>query len=133
MKENKILDASALAMIILQEDGWKKVPMDERTITLDFAFIEVLNALWKAVTQGRIDKEDAEERCEILNELREGLIVYPSYKYFSKALKISLAENITIYDSLYIAVGINQSAILYTADFKQFNIARKYLRVKLVD
>lgn len=38
MKENKILDASALAMIILQEDGWKKVPMDERTITLDFAF-----------------------------------------------------------------------------------------------
>ena len=51
----------------------------------------------------------------------------------SKALEISLAENITIYDSLYIAVGINQSAIFYTADFKQFNIARKYLKAKLVD
>ena len=133
MKELKILDASCLAKIILQEDGWELVPLDENTFTLDFAFVEVMNVIWKAIITNRIEEEDELERCNILKEIHRYLPVRDSSKYFSKALKISIGEKITIYDSLYIAAGIFDSATLYTSDKNRYNVATRYLKAVLIE
>ncbi len=44
-----VVDASTLAKVLLQEEGWEEVELTTKTATLDHALIEVLNAVWKAV------------------------------------------------------------------------------------
>jgi predicted nucleic acid-binding protein len=61
-----VIDASALAKVVLQEKGWEAIPLTSETATLDYAFVEALNAVWKAFVQNRLDEEDAKRRAEAL-------------------------------------------------------------------
>jgi predicted nucleic acid-binding protein len=99
-----VIDASALAKVILQEEGWEAIPLTYKTATLDYAFIEALNAVWKAVVQKRLDEEDAKERTEALKYLAKSLLLFKAEEYFEPGLEIALKERITVYDALYLSL-----------------------------
>ena len=48
------VDASSIAKVVLQEEGWERVPLSVDAATLDYSFVEVANAVWRAVLQGRV-------------------------------------------------------------------------------
>ena len=51
---------------MLQEEGWESVPLTIDTATLDFSFVEVANAVWKAVLQGHVSVDGAKKKIEAL-------------------------------------------------------------------
>ncbi|NJE47879.1 PIN domain-containing protein, partial [Thermococcus sp. GR7] len=108
------------------------VPLTSKTATLDYALVEALNAIWKAVVQGRLNEEDARERTEALKYLTGGLLFFEARNYFEHGLEIALKEKITVYDALYIAFAEELKAELYTSDVKQFEAAQKHVRTKLI-
>jgi predicted nucleic acid-binding protein len=127
-----VIDASALAKVILQEEGWEAVPLTSKTATLDYALVEVLNAIWKAVVQGRLNEKDARERTEALKYLAGGLLLFEAKNYFERGLEIAFKEKVTVYDALYIALAEELKAELYTSDVKKFEAAQKHVRAKLI-
>ena len=127
-----VIDASALAKVVLQEEGWESVPLTSKTATLDYALIETLNAIWKAVVQKRLDKEDAKERTEALKYFGKSLLLFEARNYLKRGLEIALGEKITVYDALYIALAEELRAEFYTSDVRQFEASKKYVKAKLI-
>ena len=127
-----VIDASALVKVILQEEGWENIPLTNKVATLDYAIIEALNAIWKAVIQNRLDVDDTKKRVEALRYLSEGLMIFDAKKYLERCLEIALREKITVYDALYITLAEELGAEFYTCDVKQFEVARKYVRARLI-
>jgi len=127
-----VVDASSLAKVLLQEEGWEEVDLTDRTATLDHALIETLNAVWKAAIQGRLSEEDAMERVEALKLIGSGLLVFKAQDYFKRSIEIALAEKVTVYDAVYIALAEQLGAELQTSDAKQFLAAKKYVKAKLI-
>nr|MDO8063151.1 type II toxin-antitoxin system VapC family toxin [Candidatus Freyrarchaeum guaymaensis] len=127
-----VVDASALAMVLLQEEGWERVQLTGETATLNHALVEVLNALWKAAVRGRLDEDDAKERCGALTLLARGLHVFKAEDYLERSLSIALSEKVTVYDALYIALAERLGAKLQTSDARQFEAARKYVKAELI-
>jgi len=118
--------------IVLKEEGWESVPLTTETATLDYALVEALNAIWKAVIQKRLDEGDAKERAEALKYFGKGLLLFEAKNYLGRGLEIALSEKITVYDALYIALAENLRAELYTSDTRQFEAAKKYVEAKLI-
>jgi len=127
-----VIDASALAKVVLQEEGWESVPLTSKTATLDYALIETLNAIWKAVVQKRLDEGDAKERTEALKYFGKSLLLFEARNYLKRGLEIALGEKITVYDALYIALTEELRAEFYTSDAKQFEASKKYVKAKLI-
>ncbi|ALM75849.1 type II toxin-antitoxin system VapC family toxin [Thermococcus barophilus] len=127
-----VIDASLLVKVILKEEGWENVPIDTSTATLDYAFVEGMNAIWVAVRRKRIDESEARSRVLVLKLLGESMTLFSAGNFFERGLEIALKENITIYDALYIALAEALNVELYTADNKQYMAAKKYVRAKLI-
>ncbi|MDI3476223.1 MAG: hypothetical protein PWQ79_2059 [Thermococcaceae archaeon] len=127
-----VIDASALVKVILQEEGWEEVPLTPKTATLDYALVESLNAIWKAIVRGRLEERDGKERIEALKYLAEGLLLFEARDYFERGLEIALSERITVYDALYIALAEEIEAKFYTSDVRQFEAAQKYVKAELI-
>ncbi len=127
-----VIDASALAKVVLREESWESVPLTSKTATLDYAFIEALNAIWKAVVRKRLDEEDAKGRTEALKYFSKSLLLFEAENYLERGLEIALSEKITVYDALYIALAEELRAEFYTSDVKQFEAAKKYVKARLV-
>lgn len=127
-----VIDASALVKVILQEEGWEEVPLTPKTAMLDYALVESLNAIWKAIVRGRLEERDGKERIEALKYLAEGLLLFEARDYFERGLEIALSERITVYDALYIALAEEIEAKFYTSDVRQFEAAQKYVKAELI-
>jgi len=127
-----VIDASLLVKVILKEEGWENVPIDTSTATLDYALVEGMNAIWIAVRRKRINESEARSRVLVLKLLGESMTLFSAENFFERGLEIALNENIAIYDALYIALAEALNAELYTADNKQYEAAKKYVRAKLI-
>ncbi len=127
-----VVDASLLAKVVLKEDGWENVPLTINTATLDYAFVEALNAIWKARVKGMISESDAGRKLEALLNLEKALLIFKSSEHFDRGLQIALNEKITVYDALYIALAESNGVALYTGDSKQFSAAKKYVKTELL-
>ncbi len=121
----KVIDASALSAIVLREEGWEDLlDLDDLFLSVDFAPIEAMNAVWKAAVRGRIAEEDAFEAVSILLELVKGNIELRSSQSLSKeALRLGFRHNITIYDSLYVVLARMERLPLVSLDEKQRAVA----------
>lgn len=127
-----VLDASALSMVLLREEGWEKVELSTNTAIPELAIVETTNAIWKALITGRIERNDAMERLKALQLIIKGIKVLGSDGFLERTLEIAVEEKITVYDALYIAIAESLSAKLMTSDLKQCKIAKKYVRTELV-
>ena len=126
----KVIDSSALAALLLKEEGWKKMReiLRKKPYTLELAIKEAANSIWKRAKLLRdIDESKALTILEDLLKLRRtALRIEPQDIYLAQALKIALKNDATIYDSLFIAQALAKKAILVTLDKKQAEIADKW-------
>jgi predicted nucleic acid-binding protein len=124
----RVIDSSALAKLLLKEEGWKRVEeiIVEKPFTLDLAIKEVANAIWRRVVL--LHDIDIEKVLTLLNhllELKKVLRVEPQDQYIVQAFTIALENNIAVYDALFIAQAMIKKATLITSDKRQFDIAQK--------
>ncbi|MEM4674971.1 MAG: type II toxin-antitoxin system VapC family toxin, partial [Nitrososphaerota archaeon] len=101
------IDASSLAKYLLKEKGWTNVRslLETRSPlhSVDLLVKEVSNVLWKhAKVVKAIDEARAQLLFKALMELVKGsvIILEPEINYLERAYTISLAETVSIYDSL---------------------------------
>ena len=131
----KVIDSSALAVLLLKEEGWRKVKeiLREKPYTIELAVKEVANSIRKRVKLLRdIDENKALTILGDLLELRRtALRIEPQDVYLGQALEIALKNDATIYDSLFIAQALAKKAILVTSDEKQAEIASR-LGIRLI-
>ena len=131
----KVIDSSALAVLLLKEEGWRKVKeiLREKPYTIELAVKEVANSMWKRVKLLRdIDENKALTILGDLLELRRTVLrIEPQDVYLGQALEIALKNDATIYDSLFIAQALTKKAILVTSDKKQAEIASR-LGIRLI-
>jgi len=122
-----VIDASSLAKYILREENWKKVReyLLNEPYSLTLTLAEVSNAIWKHhVLYKEISDEDAKTMFTALKKLKDVVIFEPFENYLKEAMKISIEEEITIYDALYLAQA-KKFRCLLTSDEKQWKVAKK--------
>lgn len=121
-----VIDASALAKFILKEDGWKEVAeyLKTGTLSVDQIVKEGTNVVWKKFRQGTVSLEEAKTMLKALKEILERAIkVEGELTYMDEAAKISFNRDVTVYDSLYIAMAKEKRLRLLTADETQAEAA----------
>jgi len=122
-----VIDASALAAIVLKEEGWERLlNLSDLFLTLTLALVEVANAIWKAYQVGRLSIEEAREAYHILHDLAQiNLLLEDPTPYLPQALNYALTSGVSVYDALYIELASTKALPLLTLDQKQKKAARK--------
>ena len=121
-----VIDASILVKFILKEEGWNKIAdfLKAGTISVDLVIKETVNAIWKRVMRKEISLEEAKSMFEAVKEiLNKAVIIENEMDYIDEAFEISIRRNITVYDSLYIALAKKKKLELLTADEIQAQVA----------
>jgi predicted nucleic acid-binding protein len=112
-----VVDASVAAKWVVEEDHSGKAALllqcDARHAPQHW-LAEAVNVLWSKVFKGDLTAADAEERMAIL--LRAPVIGAALPDLMPRAFAISVAQTVTIYDSLYIALAEKLHVPLVTAD-----------------
>jgi predicted nucleic acid-binding protein len=94
------------------------------TISVDLVIKETVNAIWKRVMRKEISLEEAKDMFEAMKEiLNKAVIIENEMDYIDEAFEISIRRNITVYDSLYIALAKKKKLELLTADEIQAQVA----------
>jgi predicted nucleic acid-binding protein len=93
-----------------------------------FIVQEVANSLWKATSQRRILKEDAQEALKILQDMRIDLHEF-NWIEISQALNVACKLNLAIYDSSYLLLSEKLKTEIITADEQLIQKARDYFQV----
>lgn len=101
---------------------------------MDIALAESLNALWKHVKIHKdLKTEDAKSAIQDLTKIYDTLNILTARELSEETADIALTQNITIYDSLYMAATRKLKATLYTADRKLHNTSKKITVSKLLE
>jgi predicted nucleic acid-binding protein len=89
-------------------------------IVPDLMWIEVASLLWKAVRNTRITKQEAKMAIVGLRD-RELTTVESTPGLLDMALDIALANDTSVYDSIYVALAKEAKTFLITADRRLAN------------
>ncbi len=123
-----IIDASALAAFILREDGWEELAeYVVHCVSVDHVAKEVANTIWKAACVRKLMTADEARRAYgiLQRMIGKNIVLRPELDYLSKALEISIKHSITVFDSLYIALALEENKPLLTLDKQQAQVAKK--------
>lgn len=121
-----VIDASALTKFVLKEEGWEEVIsyLKAGTVSVDLVVKEVANAVWKRFRQEAVSLEEAKIILQALKEIVEKTVkIEGELNYVDEAVKIAFSRNITVYDSLYIAMAKMKGLNLLTIDETQADVA----------
>jgi len=118
-----LFDSSAIFNLFLQ--GKYNTLVSGSTIPL--SRYEIGNVLWKNYKiRKKISKKEAIEAGNVLFELIDSMeMVDPPLTY---AIRITLEEGITFYDSSYVAAAIESGYDLITDDMKLLQVASSKVR-----
>ena len=101
--------------------------------TVDAALAECLNVIWKHTNLLKdLTLEEASLAVEDLTKLYDNLTITQTRELKDEAMHIAVSQNITVYDSLFIAAARKINATLYTADKKLCTQADKLIKSKLL-
>ena len=101
---------------------------DVQFLVPDLFWIELANALWKAVWKETIDHPGADTAYAKVIDLEIPTI--PSYDLVPKALQLAVTNRRTVYDSLYVALAMQSQSVLITADERLANALAARFPVK---
>lgn len=99
-----------------------------RFVVPDLFWLEVANALWKAVRTRKIDVQKAERSLQLVNELE--IPTMPSFELISRSLQLAVGNDRTVYDSVYVALALSVHGELITADERLANALAARFPVK---
>lgn len=101
--------------------------------TMDIALAESLNAVWKHTKIVKdLKSEEAKKTAHDLIKICDKLDKLTTQGLAEEATNISLTQDITIYDALYVAATQKLSATFFTSDQKLHTIAGKITNSKLL-
>ncbi len=100
----------------------------ESFLVPDLFWLEVGNALWRAVLKQRIDPEMAGRNFRTISDLKIPTI--PSFDLVPHALRLAVTHGGTVYDSVYVALALRAKADLITADERLANALAAHLPIK---
>jgi predicted nucleic acid-binding protein len=114
-----VVDASVATKWVVEE-----VHSDEAALLLAYDALhapdhwqaEAVNVLWAKAFRSDLATADAEQRMTVL--MRAPVIGTPIAGLMSRAFAISVARQVTIYDSLYLALAEKLSIPVVTADVR---------------
>ena len=135
MQDNAIvLDSSVIVALFFPEiySSWAEevVRKADTIYTVDIAYAEVLNVAWKRISlQKQVAKEIMLSLEDAIGFMNEVCNIIKTNKIFREAINIAIKHNITIYDSLFIALANKKKIKLATLD-KQ--VVRKFEATNLV-
>ncbi len=117
-----VIDSGVFASVIVKDEFYEdcKKYMLTKKSTLDLAFAEAGNVIWKHVKMGRIKPEDAIKRAEVLKRLVNTSKIYKAEDFLIDAIKLAVEYNLTIYDALFVALAIKLNDKLTTTDRKLY-------------
>jgi predicted nucleic acid-binding protein len=90
--------------------------------------LEVTNALWKALKQKRISKEDAQEALKMLDDLHVEFLEL-NWLHASQTLTAASKLDLAVYDAAYLFLSDQTGACLITADNKLYEKAKGHFQV----
>lgn len=99
-----------------------------RFLVPDLFWVEIGNALWKAVRRGEMLAENAPTALAYLHDLDIGTV--PSIDLVPQALLLAINHGRTVYDSLYVALAMQSDSELVTADERLANAMAARFPVK---
>ncbi len=121
-----LFDASALAALVMKEEGWERLLALLPSSTLNLAFAEAYNAVWKhAKVLKDLSEEEEALALKALEEAKGLFNVLPMEKYLKRSYEIAKAFSLTVYDSLYLAACEEEDLRLVTLDSRQKEVAKK--------
>jgi predicted nucleic acid-binding protein len=120
--QNELFVPQAQALLDSYQTG------DLQFVVPDLFWLEVANALWKAVWKGTIDAPWAEKSYDEITNLEIPTIA--SLEFVPKALQLAIERGRTVYDSLYLALALHSRVDLITADERLANALAARFPVK---
>lgn len=118
---NHVVDASVALKWVLQEDlseAARALVSAQTLIAPNLLMIECGNVLWASVRRKQIDKQRAIEGLAKI--MATPLRLHAEANLLPLALTIAFDVDRSAYDSLYLALAVQESAVLVTADEKFF-------------
>jgi predicted nucleic acid-binding protein len=101
--------------------------------SVDIALAESLNVIWKHTNILKdLTPEETNPTIEDLTKIYDELNIITTREIKEETIHIALSQNITVYDSLYIAATQKLNGTLYTADQKLFTVANRITNSKLL-
>ncbi len=124
-----LFDSSAIINLC----GEKKIDKLLEGWTLNLAFYELGNAVWKQVhIHKTITTDEANTILDLLTEIFRKL-KKPETEEALETLKIAIKENLTYYDASYIHAAIENSLTLVTDDKQLYTTSSKYIKTVTSD
>ena len=132
-----VIDASVAAKWFLPDEPFSALALEllhsatigaTGFIVPDLFFSECGNILWKAARRQRLSAEETLAAIQVIGDLRT--LTVPASGLLERTLQIARTYDRTFYDSLYIAVAVQQQTHLVTADEKLANATAAYFPVK---
>jgi predicted nucleic acid-binding protein len=79
----RVVDSSAIVKYYVRELGWERVReiMKEGVVTLNFAIIEIANALWRKIMRNGMS-------VDIAKEIVEDLVIRRGFSYHMSSYKL---------------------------------------------
>jgi predicted nucleic acid-binding protein len=118
-----VVDASVAIKWLLPEshssEALRLLSESYALLAPDLLFPEVGNVLWKRIRSGEIDEAKAAELLHWLTDLP--IEIYSAGPLLTAALAIACGSGRTVYDSLYLALAVQERTVLVTADERLSN------------
>ena len=99
-----------------------------RFLVPDLFWVELANALWKAVRRNEISPNNATTAIAFVRDL--DITTVPSIDFVPQALDLAISHGRTVYDSLYVALAMQSKSDLITADERLANALAARFPVK---
>jgi predicted nucleic acid-binding protein len=99
-----------------------------RFLVPDLFWVELANALWKAVRRAEISSDNAASAMSFMRDL--DIATVPSIDVVPQALDLAISHGRTVYDSLYVALAMHSKSEMITADERLANALAARFPVK---
>ncbi|MGI0141950.1 MAG: type II toxin-antitoxin system VapC family toxin [Candidatus Micrarchaeales archaeon] len=119
-----VVDASSIVKLLLKEPSWEDVGtyLKEELCSVNSCVLEATNAIWVHYHSKEITHGQALSFFKVLEKLQETILLEAVEHYVGEGLKITLKEDISIYDAVFIAAAKDMGELL-TSDKLQRDIA----------
>jgi predicted nucleic acid-binding protein len=122
-----VIDASVAVKWLLPEEHTEQAEsllVESNTFSApDLLFAEVGNSLWKRVKGRELTQEAGREALLRLMDIE--ILVTPASLLLDKAFALACDHDRTVYDSIYLALALEEGSTLVTGDKRFYNSMRR--------